>query len=254
MESGAPSTPGSRELAPPTSRSAKAGLRLVRKISAVHFRIARSGSLRSAIWCSPRRNGRSLSSAYKNGGATTRKSSFTSRPKARSSVFARSWRAPLKRSILWKERWRADFVFPRLISSSSPPRNYLDDSRPIRAGVYVVRNAIAHRLISVSSTRAISSCTSSMASGRFLGLDETLSSDPPAGRDRVQGLRPVPTQEGTAGSSRARVCRRSEALCSARAGLSGFPLRWRRKKIATSQLTRRRKMGPGQNKGGGFHI
>ena len=45
------------------SRSAKAGLRMVRKISAVHFRIAISESLRSAIWCSPRRNARSSSSA-----------------------------------------------------------------------------------------------------------------------------------------------------------------------------------------------
>ena len=59
MESGV-STPGRRASPLHTSRSAKAGLRLVRKISAVHSRIARSASLRSAIWCSPRRNGRSL--------------------------------------------------------------------------------------------------------------------------------------------------------------------------------------------------
>ena len=95
--------------------------------------------------------------------------------------------------------------------------------------------------------------------GRFLGLIRL-----PKSPDTVEtGVWPASpkdaadtatTTEWSAGSSRARVCRRSEALCSTRAGLSGFPLRWRRKKIATSQLTRRRKMGPGQNQGGGFHI
>ena len=97
--------------------------------------------------------------------------------------------------------------------------------------------------------------------GRFLGLDSQIlvcrAGASPANRgcDRLGKRSACPTTErATTGSIGPRVRRRSEALCSTRAGLPGFPLRWRRKKIATSQLTRRRKMGPGQNQGGGFHI
>ena len=99
--------------------------------------------------------------------------------------------------------------------------------------------------------------------GRFLGLirlpkspDTVEAGVPPASTERCSRHPPRggPTTDGATGSARARVRRRSEALCSTRAGLPGFPLRWRRKKIAISQLTRRRKMGPGQNQGGGFHI
>ena len=46
-----------------SSKSAKAGLRLVRKISAARFRIVRLESLAPAISCSPRQNAHSSSSA-----------------------------------------------------------------------------------------------------------------------------------------------------------------------------------------------
>ena len=139
------------------SKSAKAGLKSVRKILAARSRIVKSASSRSVISYSWKLNARSFPRACRSGARTRPRSSSTSRLKAKSSVFARSWakRTRWMMSIFSKELSRADFVFRQPISSSSRPLNYSDDWPPIHGDACVVRNGIAHRSISASSQRAI---------------------------------------------------------------------------------------------------
>ena len=156
MDGGAPDDAG---LARPSSKSksAKAGLRSVRKILAARSRIAKSASSRSVISYSSKLNARSFPRAWQSGARRRQRSSSTSRLKVKSSVFARSSakRRRWMMSIFSKELSPVDFVFPQPISSSSRPLNYLDDWPPIRDAGCVVRNGIAHRSISANSPKAI---------------------------------------------------------------------------------------------------
>src|SRR5882724_2802313 len=139
------------------SKSAKAGLRTVRKILAARSRIVKSARSRSVISYLSKPNARSFPRDWRSGAHTRQRSLSTSRLKAKSSVFARSWakRRPWMMWISSKELSRMDFVFRQAISSSYRPLNYLDDWLPIHGDACVVRNGIVHRSISANSQRAI---------------------------------------------------------------------------------------------------
>ena len=152
-------------------------------------------------------------------------------------------------SISSKARSRAVFVFRPRILSFFRRRNCLADSPRTRAGVASRRTSPRSNRFQRTERRR-SRC-SSRTWRRVLRASKICcraGAAPAWGGGNGNGQR-TGHYEGKR-SARPRICRRSEALRAARAGLSRFALRRRRQKIAAAQLAGRCEMGPGETKRG----